>query len=124
MIASVFNKSKPINFVIVFFILVIAFTAANVNFFTEGFSISDFFNNTALFFTCYFSVLLLHFIVNKNNLSKNNHFQILLFSLFFLLFPESTINGNFLIANIFILFGLRRILSLRSQIRIKKKSKK
>jgi hypothetical protein len=121
MIASVFKKSKPINFVIIFFILILAFTAANVKFFTEAFSLSDLFKKTALFLTCYFSVLLLHFIVNKNNLSKNNHFQILLFSLFFLLFPESTINVNFLVANIFILFGLRRILSLRTQIRIKKK---
>ena len=121
MIASVFKKSKPINFVFVFFILVLAFTAANVKFFTAAFSLSEFFQKTVLFLTCYFSVLLLNFIVNKNNLSKNNHFQILLFSLFFLLFPESTINVNFLVANIFILFGLRRVLSLRSQIRIKKK---
>jgi hypothetical protein len=121
MIASVFNKSKPINFVIVFFILVLAFTAANVSFFTSAFSLVSFLEKTTIFLTCYFSVLLLNFIVVKNNLSKNNHFQILLFALFFLLFPESTINVNFLVSNIFIMFGLRRILSLRSQIRIKKK---
>jgi len=121
MIASVFNKSKPINFVIVFFILVLAFTAANVSFFASAFSLVSFLEKTTIFLTCYFSVLLLNFIVVKNNLSKNNHFQILIFGLFFLLFPENTINVNFLVSNIFILFGLRRILSLRSQIRIKKK---
>jgi len=37
------------------------------------------------------------------------------------MFPETTTNGNVLLSNVFILFGLRRLLSLRTQIKIKKK---
>ena len=121
MIASIFKKSKPINFVIVFFIVLLAFSFANAKPFMESVSIGSFLGKTAWFFTCYFLVLLLSFIVVKNSLTKRNHYQILLFALFFLLFPKTTTHGNILIANIFILLGLRRVLSLRSQIRIKKK---
>lgn len=121
MIASVFNKSKPINFVIVFFIMLLAFSIANIKPFLESITIGSFLSKTAWFFVCFFSVLLLNFMVSKNSLTKSNHYQILLFGLFFLLFPETTTHGNILMANIFVLLGLRRILSLRTQIKIKKK---
>jgi len=121
MIASIFNKSKPINFVIVFFIVLLASLLANLKPFMESMSINTFFEKTVLGLICYFSVLLLNFIVVKNSLTKRNHYQILLFSLFLLLFPQATAHGSILIANVFVLLGLRRILSLRSQTRIKKK---
>ncbi len=121
MITSVFNKSKPINFVIVFFIMLLAFFVANFKPFIESLSIVSFFEKTTWFFVCYFTILIFNFVVVKNSLTKNNHYQILLFSLFFLTLPETTINGNILFANVFILLGLRRLLSLRTQIKIKKK---
>lgn len=121
MITSVFNKSKPINFVIVFFIMLLAFSVANFKPFIDSLSIASFFKKTTLFFVCYFTILIFNFVVVKNSLTKNNHYQILLFSLFFLMFPETTINGDILFANVFILLGLRRLLSLRTQIKIKKK---
>ncbi|MCF8274484.1 MAG: DUF6427 family protein [Flavobacteriaceae bacterium] len=121
MITSIFNKSKPINFVIVFFIMLLAFSVANLKAFIESISIVLFFKKTATFFICYFTILIFNFVVVKNSLSKNNHYQILLFSLFFLMFPETTVNADILFANIFILMGLRRLLSLRTQIKIKKK---
>lgn len=121
MITSIFNKSKPINFVIVFFIMLLAFSVANLKAFIESISIVLFLKKTATFFICYFTILIFNFVVVKNSLSKNNHYQILLFSLFFLMFPETTINADILFANIFILMGLRRLLSLRTQIKIKKK---
>jgi len=121
MLASIFNKSKPINFVIVFFIMLLAFSVANFKPFIESLSFESFIKKTTWFFICYFTILVLNFFVVKNSLTKNNHYQILLFSLFFLLFPETTINGDMLLSNIFVLFGLRRLLSLRTQIKIKKK---
>lgn len=121
MIASIFNKSKPINFVIVFFIMLLAFSIANIKPFIESMSVSTFFEKTFWFLLCYFSILLLNFIVAKNSLTNNNHYQILLFGLFFLLLPQTTTNGSMIMANIFVLLGLRRILSLRSQTKIKKK---
>jgi hypothetical protein len=121
MITSIFNKSKPINFVIVFFIMLLAFSVANLKSFIESFSAVSFFKITTRFCICYFTILIFNFVVVKNSLTKNNHYQILLFGLFFLALPETTINGNILLANVFILLGLRRLLSLRTQIKIKKK---
>ena len=74
-----------------------------------------------LFFVCYSSVLLLNFIVSKNGLTKNNNYEILLYSLFLLAVLETTQNTNVLFANFFVLLALRRILSIRSQTKLNKK---
>lgn len=115
MITSIFNKSKPINFVIVFFIMLIAFTKANLPLFKESMSITTFFGHTALFFLCCFLILTFNFIVSKNSLTQNNHYHILLFGLFFLMLPKSTIDKDILFANLFVLLGLRKVLSLRTE---------
>ncbi len=114
MITSIFSKSKPINFVIVFFIMMLAFTKANIMLFKESMSITAFFEQTGLFFLCCFIILIFNFIVSKNSLTNNNHYQILLFGLFFLMIPQTTLGENILFSNIFVLLGLRRILSLRN----------
>ncbi|GAA3656836.1 DUF6427 family protein [Flavivirga jejuensis] len=75
-----------------------------------------------LLFICYISVFLLNFIVSKNNLTmENNSYEILLFSLFLLLIVHTTSNTNIICANFFVLLGLRRIMSLRSQKNVEKK---
>tara|TARA_R110000868_G_scaffold252763_4_gene509465 strand:+ start:1038 stop:1964 length:927 start_codon:yes stop_codon:yes gene_type:complete len=121
MLTRIFSKSKPINFVIVFFIILLAFSVANVKLFIQTISFGLFLENTTWFLTCWLLIFLFNFIVVKNSLTKRNHYQILLFGLFFLAFPQTTVNENILLANLFFLFGFRRILSLRSQIRVKKK---
>jgi len=67
------------------------------------------------------SIFVLSFFVNKNNLTKQNSFKILCFSLFLACMPETIQHGNIIIANVFILFAIRRIISLRSNLNIKKK---
>lgn len=121
MITSIFSKSKPINFVIVFFIMVIAFTKANLLPFKGPTSIMGFMGQTFLFFSCYFSMLTFSFIVGKNNLTKNNHYQILLFGLFFLMLPHTMLDKNILFANFFVLLGLRKVLALRTPNHVKTK---
>ena len=122
MITSIFSKSKPINFIIVFFITLLAFITARITGFadveTSGLYI---FKQVILFFLCYTSILLLNFIVSKNSLSKNTNYEILLFSLFLLALSQTTINTNILFSNFFVLLGLRRIISLRSRIKVNKK---
>lgn len=122
MITSIFSKSKPINFIIVFFVTLLAFITARITGFTDV-EISGLyiFKQVILFFLCYTSILLLNFIVSKNSLSKNTNYEILLFSLFLLALPQTTINTNILFSNFFVLLGLRRIISLRSQINVNKK---
>jgi hypothetical protein len=121
MITSIFKKSKPINFVIVFFITLLAFVAARTKLIIEPINSSYIFQQIGLFFICFVSVLLINFIVTKHGLTKKNSYEVLLFSLFLLAIVQTTANTNVLLANFFILLSLRRIISLRSMITPDKK---
>ncbi|MEC3906320.1 DUF6427 family protein [Tamlana sp. 2201CG12-4] len=121
MLTSFFNKSKPINFIIVFFITLLAFLIARIRLINEGVTIEFLIKLLALLFIGYASILLLNFIANKNSLTNKNNFEILLFSLFLLFITETTGHSNVLISNFFVLLGLRRIISLRSRKAVKKK---
>jgi len=111
MITSIFSKSKPINFIIVFIIVSI----------NEAITLLFIVKQLGLFIICYSSILLLNFIVTKNSLSNKSNYEILLFSLFLLAITQTTSNINVIFSNFFILLSLRRIISLRSQTEIKKK---
>jgi hypothetical protein len=117
MITSLFSKSKPLNFIIVFLIMLLAFVLGNRN------SIDDsaLIEKAVLFFVCLLTILVFNFIVSKNSLTQNNNFEILFLSLFLLALPNTTANGHILVANIFVLFGLRRLITLRSQLNVEKK---
>lgn len=121
MITSIFSKSKPINFLIVFFITLLAFIIARLVENSGETSALFIFKQFALFSLCYTSILLFNFIVNKNSLSKNSNYEILLFSLFLLALYEATTHTNILFSNFFILLGLRRVMSIRSQTSVNKK---
>jgi len=122
MITSVFSKSKPINFLIVFLIALIAFIIAIYE--SDILSTLHTLSIVKLivqFISIYFSVLVLNFIVDKNNLSLKNNYEILLFSLFLLLIPQTTTDIFIVLSNGFILLALRKILSLHSKKAVKKK---
>ena len=51
----------------------------------------------------------------------NDNYEILIFSLFLLLIASTTRNTDIIFSNFFVLLGLRRIMSLRSQKNVKKK---
>ncbi|GAA4802560.1 DUF6427 family protein [Litoribaculum gwangyangense] len=121
MITSFFNKSKPINFVIVFFITLLAFLIAKLNVIEDAITFLGFIKQAIILLLIYASILLVNFIVSKNSLTKKNNYEILLFSLFLLLIVPTTSHTNILISNFFVLLALRRIMSLRSQKETKKK---
>lgn len=121
MITSIFNKSKSINFIVIFFIALLAFIVAKFNVVNEAITPRFIVKQTTLFFIICASILLLNFIVSKNSLTKKNNYEMLLFSLFLLTITQTTSHSNILISNFFILLGLRRIISLRSQKNINKK---
>tara|TARA_R110000868_G_scaffold141177_1_gene357456 strand:+ start:7539 stop:8402 length:864 start_codon:yes stop_codon:yes gene_type:complete len=101
--------------------MLIAFTKANLPLFKEAITITTLIEQTTLFFLSCFLILTFNFITNKNSLTKNNHYQILLFGLFFLMLPQTTIGKDFLFANFFVFLGLRKILSLKTELQTKKK---
>ena len=121
MITSIFNKSKPINYIIVFFITVLAFVTARTNLVIEAITPVFVFKQAAVFFICVITIMVFNFIVTKNNLTKSNNYEVLLFSLFLLTLVQTTSNTNILISNFLVLLGIRKIISLRSQKNIKSK---
>lgn len=121
MITSFFNKSKPVNFVIVFFITMLAFIAARANMPGVEVTVGFVFKQILLLFLAYASILLLNFIAEKNSLTQKNNYEILLFGLFLLTIVETTISYKVLLANFFVLLALRRILSISSQKAVKSK---
>lgn len=121
MITSIFNKSKPLNFSIVFLITLLAFVMANLESINNPVTANYILGQAMVFLVCYLSILVLSFVVSKNSLTQNSNFEVLLFSLFLLAIKETTLNVNVLFSNLFILLALRRLLSLRSQISMNKK---
>ena len=121
MITSIFSKSKPINFIVVFFISLFAYVIANFKLSNEVYNFNNILEKIVIFGISYFSILTLNFIVGKNSLTQKNNYEILLYSLFLLMLPESLLSDKIIVSNFFILLALRRTLSLRSQINLKKK---
>ena len=121
MISSFFEKSKPIHSVIAASILLLVFVFAKLSSLNEPFSAYLLLKQIGIFLLCVLTVFLLDFLVSKNNLTRKNSYKVLVFVLFVALLPKSILNTNYLIANIFILFAIRRLISLRSQKQIKKK---
>ncbi|WP_458628193.1 DUF6427 family protein [Winogradskyella sp. PC D3.3] len=119
MITSIFSKSKPINFIIVAVYVSILFVVTN---YTLLFS--DLNSSLATVFkwgSTLFLVFLIDFIVSKNNLTQRNSYAIMTFGLLFGMFPEAMTHIDILLANLFIVFALRRLISLHSNLHIKKK---
>ncbi|WCO01629.1 DUF6427 family protein [Psychroserpens ponticola] len=121
MISKFFSQSKPINFVVVSAILLVIFVVTKYMTFDMELNTLLITKQILLFGVCLFAVFVLDFLVNKNNLTKKNSYTILLFVLFIAVLPETLMNSKTVIANLFILFALRRIISLRSKKEIKKK---
>ncbi|SDG74718.1 DUF6427 family protein [Winogradskyella thalassocola] len=119
MITSIFSKSKPINFIFVAVYVCLLFVVTN---YTLLFS--DLNSSLATLFkwaVTLFLVFLIDFIVSKNNLTQRNSYAIMTFGLLFGMFPEVMKHTNLLLANLFIIFALRRLISLHSNLHIKKK---
>jgi len=121
MIASVFNKSKPINFVIVIIITFLACLLVFIKGVDREFSVVLLVELIGVFLVAVFSIFLMNFIVVKNKLTEQSSYHILLYSLFLALLPTALISLNLLLSNVFVLLALRRLISLRTQKDIKKK---
>jgi Family of unknown function (DUF6427) len=120
MLTSFFGKSSPINFLLlgIFIFLVTVFQQAyHTNF---QYNLEESLLLLAGVFLLIFSMLLLDFIIRKNKLTQTHTLGILIFSCVALIFPHN-LELNTLLAQIFLLFALRRIFSLTSDRNIEKK---
>lgn len=119
MITSVFSKSKPINIIIVAVFILIVFVISN---FTLLFiELDQTLKAVAKLLIALFSLFILDFIISKNTLTKKNSYAIMTFGLLFGMFPEALKHLELLCANLLVLFALRRLISLHSNLHVKKK---
>ncbi|RWX00049.1 DUF6427 family protein [Flavobacterium cerinum] len=121
MLASVFNKSRPVNYVLISCVLVLCYFLYNLKdtSWTESYLLVG--QKTALLFLLGGSLFLTNFITRRNTLSKANTYAMFLFMVFMVLFPTILTNINIIISNFFVLLALRRLISLQSLITPKEK---
>ena len=121
MLTSFFSKSKPINLVLIIILMSIFYIGVNFTHWVDGFDWLEFFEKLAVLLLLILSLLVLNFIAKKNELTKRSAYKTLLFCLFCISFFSLLKNESVIIANLCVLFGLRRIISLKSHISVKKK---
>lgn len=113
MLASLFSKTKPINYILVSLLLGLAFVLFHIVYF-DSVSVYNTFKVLGILGLLVFSIFLIQFIVLRNRLVSDNAYVPLLFLCFVLMFPNIMLNARLVIANFFILLALRRLYSLQS----------
>ena len=121
MLASFFKKSKPINFVLVGLFMSFYFLVANFFIAEASYSLAEIFLKIGLLVAYLFLMVLINFIVKRNEVTKKNTFTIFLFAVFTVIFLPILQAEEIIIASVFILLALRRIVSLRSGLYVKRK---
>ena len=121
MLTSFFGKSKPINYILLSIAIVMGYFFGVVMAQEVRLSLGSLPIHVGTIFLMVFAVLLLDFIIRKNNVTKNNTFAILFFVLFTLLVPQVYASPRLILANIFVLLATRRILSLTTEKNTEKK---
>lgn len=117
MIANFFNKTKPINFLVLSVLLFLVFTVGSIFVFTGEFTLAYFFRKLYYFSILLFMLFTFNFIIRKNMLTDDNSYALLLYTLLFGIFPFTTENTDLIFANFFLLFSFRKIYSLRSNVK-------
>ncbi len=114
MIASLFSKTRPINYALVLIMLFSSFFVYQIRLSNEEFTTGDMFAKIGVFVLILGSFFLVNFISLKNALTQNDNYAILLFLVFIMLFPSVLNNLKIVLSNVFLLLALRRLISLKT----------
>lgn len=121
MISSIFGKTKPINFIIVFSFLFVTYWLVHFFLFDSDYDIYGLIPKVLFFAVLAFSIFLLDFIVKRNKITAPNSFAILFYALLIIVFPETLADSNAIFCSFFLLLASRRLISIRSLKNIKLK---
>ncbi|MEX1383595.1 DUF6427 family protein [Lutibacter sp.] len=121
MIANFFNKTKPVIIVNLLLLFTIFYVAATFLFKTIDFSIASLGLNLAVFVGFFFMLLLINFILRKNNLTEDNSYALYIIIVLLGSFYETIFTINLFISNLLLLFAFRKIYSLKSGINTESK---
>lgn len=121
MLASVFSKSRPINYFIIACTLVLFYF---LNLFKDTYWAEYYYlimQKGFLFLLLAGSLFLTNFITRRNSLSKANSYAMFLFMVFLILISTTLVNTSVIISNFLLLLAFRRLISLQSLITPKEK---
>ncbi len=116
MIANFFNKTKPINFMVLSIMMFITYVISIIFAFSVEYSLIYFTNKSFYLLLVIFMLFVSDFIIRKNDLTDDNTLALFFYVILFGFFPLSFDNNDLLIANLFLLFSFRKIYSLRTQL--------
>ncbi|UAB81905.1 hypothetical protein INR76_03875 [Marixanthomonas sp. SCSIO 43207] len=121
MLTSFFGKSKPINFVIFGAVIFLGYVFGALVLVEKALTFSQLAIDFFFILWSVYAIMLLDFIVRKNNLTYKNTYTVLLFTCFLVTLPVIFLDRNILFANVFLLMAFRRLVSLSSEKNIEKK---
>ena len=121
MISSIFEKTKPINFIIVLVFLFLFYWSVQFYLLDYTFTDIEIVPSIVVLTILLFSVFVVDFVVKRNKLTGTNSFAILFFTLLFVVFPETLGDSNAVFTSFFLLLAMRRLLSIKSLKNIKLK---
>ncbi|MCU4187892.1 DUF6427 family protein [Flavobacterium sp. HXWNR29] len=121
MIASVFSKTRPFNYLVIGILSLVFFILKTISTASADATWVYYAEELGLFLLVLGSVFLTNFIALKNGLTKGNNYALLLFFVFLLFFSSVFQNKNIIISNFLLLLALRRLISLKSLLSTKEK---
>lgn len=121
MIAKIFSRANPMNFLICIAILLLGFILSSVKIYSSDVGTAESIAYFSIFFLLVFTIFLTDFIAKKSNLNKSDNYAIVFFVLFLLLIPETLSDFSVVMSNVFVLLAFRRLVSLQSLILSKQK---
>lgn len=121
MITNFFNKTKPINFLVLSSMMFLVYVISMVIVFSGEISLTYMLKKIFYFLLVVFMLFILDFVIRKNTLTNDNSFALFFYVLFFGFYPFSFENAEILSANFFLLLSFRKIYSLRTPFKTKEK---
>ena len=121
MISSIFEKTKPVNFIILLVFLFLFYWSVQFYLLDSTFSEVELVPSIGVLVILLFSVFIIDFVVKRNKLTGSNSFAILYFTLLFVVFPETLGDNKAIFTSFFLLLAMRRLLSIKSLKNIKLK---
>lgn len=102
------------NYVLLLSLLFVFFTLAHLGFSSMTFDDAGFLHGLWSLGCLLFSVFIVNFIVQRNQLTAAHAFAMLFYGLFIILFPDAMLDAEVIFAAFFLLLAYRRLISLKS----------
>ncbi len=121
MISSIFGQSKPINYIIILGFLFLFYVGVGWQRLSAMVGFEKILMEVVVLAVLLFSIMVVNFIVKRNQISGTNDFTIFYYTLLIVLYPQALQDSNAIMSSFFLLLALRRLISLKSLKNIKLK---